>query len=70
MSKTPFGIDLTDRGISQVRIYEKSVSIQNNGNKIVLSFKDNEDYHIFKLDKKESNHLLSVLAESIKSIKE
>ncbi len=70
MDKSPFDINLTDNGINQAYIYDKSFSIQNNKNTVVLSFKINKDYHIFKLNKKESQHLQSKLAESIESIKD
>ena len=65
---SPLDISLTDNGINQLFIYDKAISINSNEDKILLTFSIDNDCHIFKLDKHQSEHLLNILTQHINCI--
>jgi len=58
-------IELIDNGINQLFVYDKSISINNDADKIILSFRIDDEYHIFKLTNKECQHLINILTQAI-----
>ena len=56
-------LNLTDNGINQSFIYDKSISVNNETDKILLTFRIDEDYHIFKLDKNQCQHFMNILLQ-------
>lgn len=60
-------IELVDNGINQTFIYDKSISVNNDAGKIILSFRIDREYHIFKITQKECQHLINILTKATES---